>query len=109
MPLRPEISDRRTRSAKEDFEALIKILSVLAVAGIFTSIVQLVRAVGRLAGGIADFGCADAAVRARPEFAGGLLSANKRGEILSRFSVDMSPSKGRSRALPTARRCRSSN
>ena len=63
---------------EEDFEALVKILSVLAVAGIFTSIVAVwyERWDAKLAA-VADFGRARAAVRARPEPAVGLFRAHQ--------------------------------
>src|SRR5450432_3682275 len=80
---------------EEDFEALIKILSVLAVAGIFTSIVAVwyERWDARLAAALISD------VRKRLfEHVQNLPSAyfarTKRGEILSRFSVDLSAFEG---------------
>jgi ATP-binding cassette subfamily B protein len=80
---------------EEDFEALIKILSVLAVAGIFTSIVAVwyERWDARLAAALISD------VRARLyEHVQNLPSAyfarTKRGEILSRFSIDLSAFEG---------------
>ena len=80
---------------EEDFEALVKILSVLAVAGIFTSIVAVwyERWDARLAASLISD------VRTRLfEHVQNLPSAyfarTKRGEILSRFSVDLSAFEG---------------
>jgi ATP-binding cassette subfamily B protein len=80
---------------EEDFEALIKILSVLAVAGIVTSIVAVwyERWDATLAASLISD------VRTRLfEHVQGLPAAffarTKRGEILSRFSVDMSAIEG---------------
>jgi ATP-binding cassette subfamily B protein len=80
---------------EEDFEALLKILSVLAVAGIFTSIVAVwyERWDAKLAA------CVISDVRTRLfEHVQNLPSAyfarTKRGEILSRFSVDLSAFEG---------------
>jgi len=80
---------------EEDFDALVKILSVLAVAGIFTSIVAVwyERWDAKLAA------CLISDVRTRLfEHVQNLPSAyfarTKRGEILSRFSVDMSAFEG---------------
>src|SRR5881392_2054401 len=80
---------------EEDFEALVKILSVLAVAGIFTSIVAVwyERWDAKLAA------CVITDVRTRLfEHVQNLPSAyfarTKRGEILSRFSVDLSAFEG---------------
>jgi ATP-binding cassette subfamily B protein len=80
---------------EEDFEALIKILSVLAVAGIITSIVAVwyERWDATLAASLISD------VRTRLfEHVQGLPAAffarTKRGEILSRFSVDMSAIEG---------------
>src|SRR6202047_2066566 len=80
---------------EEDFEALVKILSVLAVAGIFTSIVAVWY--GRWDAKLAASLISD--VRSRLfEHVQNLPSAyfarTKRGEILSRFSVDMSAFEG---------------
>src|SRR3984957_10959462 len=80
---------------EEDFEALIKILSVLAVAGIITSIVAVwyERWDAKLAASLISD------VRTRLfEHVQGLPAAffarTKRGEILSRFSVDLSAFEG---------------
>jgi len=80
---------------EEDFEALVKILSVLAVAGIFTSIVAVwyERWDARLAAALISD------VRGRLfEHVQNLPSAyfarTKRGEILSRFSIDLSAFEG---------------
>ncbi|WJR81098.1 ABC transporter ATP-binding protein [Bradyrhizobium sp. NP1] len=80
---------------EEDFEALYKILGVLAVAGIFTSIVAVwyERWDARLAAGlIAD-------VRTRlfehvQNLPASYFARTRRGEILSRFSVDLSAFEG---------------
>src|SRR6516165_9747819 len=80
---------------EEDFEALVKILSVLGAAGIFTSIVAVwyERWDARLAAAlIAD-------VRARlfehvQNLPAGYFARTRRGEILSRFSVDLSAFEG---------------
>ena len=75
---------------EEDFEALIKILSVLAVAGVVTSIVAIwyERWDARLAASII------ASARERlfghvQELPSAYFARTKRGETLSRFSVDM--------------------
>ncbi len=80
---------------EEDFEALVKILSVLAVAGIFTSIVAVwyERWDAKLAASLISD------VRSRLfEHVQNLPSAyfarTKRGEILSRFSIDLSAFEG---------------
>jgi ATP-binding cassette, subfamily B, bacterial len=80
---------------EEDFQALYKILGVLAVAGIITSIIAVwyERWDARLAAGII------ADVRTRLfEHVQNLPSAyfarTKRGEILSRFSIDLSAFEG---------------
>ena len=75
---------------EEDFQALYKILGVLAAAGILTSIVAVwyERHDARLAAGlIAD-------VRARifdhvQNLPAGYFAKTRRGEILSRFSIDL--------------------
>src|SRR6516165_3621972 len=80
---------------EEDFEALVKILSVLGAAGLFTSIVAVwyERWDARLAAAlIAD-------VRARlfehvQNLPAGYFARTRRGEILSRFSVDLSAFEG---------------
>jgi ATP-binding cassette, subfamily B, bacterial len=80
---------------EEDFEALIRILSVLAVAGIITSIVAIwyERWDARLAAALISD------VRTRlfdhvQNLPAGFFARTKRGEILSRFSVDMSAFEG---------------
>jgi ATP-binding cassette, subfamily B, bacterial len=80
---------------EEDFEALIKILSVLAVAGIVTSIVAVwyERLDARLAASLISD------VRARifehvQNLPAAFFARTKRGEILSRFSIDMSAFEG---------------
>jgi ATP-binding cassette subfamily B protein len=80
---------------EEDFEALIKILSVLAVAGIVTSIVAVwyERLDARLAASLISD------VRTRlfehvQNLPAAFFARTKRGEILSRFSVDMSAFEG---------------
>jgi ATP-binding cassette subfamily B protein len=76
---------------EEDFEALVKILSVLAVAGIVTSIVAIwyERWDARLAASIISD------VRSRlfdhvQNLPSAYFARTKRGEILSRFSIDLS-------------------
>ena len=85
---------------EEDFEALVKILSVLAVAGIFTSIVAVwyERWDAMLAATLISD------VRSRLfEHVQNLPSAyfarTKRGEILSRFSIDLSAFEGSVRSF----------
>jgi ATP-binding cassette subfamily B protein len=80
---------------EEDFQALYKILGVLAVAGIFTSIVAVwyERWDARLAG------CIISDVRKRlfehvQDLPAAYFGRTKRGEILSRFSVDLSAFEG---------------
>lgn len=80
---------------EEDFQALYKILGVLAVAGIFTSIVAVwyERWDARLAA------CIISDVRKRlfehvQDLPAGYFGRTKRGEILSRFSVDLSAFEG---------------
>jgi ATP-binding cassette, subfamily B, bacterial len=80
---------------EEDFEALVKILSVLAVAGIFTSIVAVwyERWDAKLAASLISD------VRLRlfehiQSLPAGYFARTKRGEILSRFSVDLSAFEG---------------
>jgi ATP-binding cassette, subfamily B, bacterial len=80
---------------EEDFEALIKILSVLAVAGIVTSIVAVwyERWDATLAASLISD------VRTRlfehvQSLPAAFFARTKRGEILSRFSVDMSAIEG---------------
>jgi ATP-binding cassette, subfamily B, bacterial len=80
---------------EEDFQALYKILGVLAAAGIFTSIVAVwyERWDARLAAGlIAD-------VRTRifehvQNLPASYFAKTKRGEILSRFSIDLTAFEG---------------
>ena len=80
---------------EEDFQALVRILSVLAVAGIFTSIVAVwyEKWDARLAASVIS----DARARLF-EHVQNLPSAyfarTRRGEILSRFSVDLSAFEG---------------
>ncbi len=80
---------------EEDFEALIKILSVLAAAGIFTSIVAVwyERWDAKLAASLISD------VRKRlfehvQNLPAGYFARTKRGEILSRFSVDLAAFEG---------------
>src|ERR1700754_3273567 len=80
---------------EEDFQALYKILGVLAVAGIFTSIVTVwyERWDARLAA------CIISDVRKRlfehvQDLPAAYFGRTKRGEILSRFSVDLSAFEG---------------
>ncbi|QOZ77843.1 ABC transporter ATP-binding protein [Bradyrhizobium sp. CCBAU 53351] len=80
---------------EEDFQALYKILGVLAVAGIFTSVVAVwyERWDARLAA------CIISDVRKRlfehvQEMPAAYFGRTKRGEILSRFSVDLSAFEG---------------
>jgi len=80
---------------EEDFQALYKILGVLAVAGIFTSIVAVwyERWDARLAAALISD------VRTRlfdhvQNLPAGYFARTKRGEILSRFSVDLSAFEG---------------
>ena len=80
---------------EEDFQALYKILGVLAAAGIFTSIVAVwyEKWDARLAAGII------ADVRTRlfdhvQNLPAAFFQRTKRGEILSRFSVDLSAFEG---------------
>ncbi|MBR1226408.1 ABC transporter ATP-binding protein [Bradyrhizobium sp. AUGA SZCCT0176] len=80
---------------EEDFQALYKILGVLAVAGIITSIVAIwyERWDARLAAGIISD------VRTRlfehvQSLPAGYFARTKRGEILSRFSIDLSAFEG---------------
>jgi ATP-binding cassette, subfamily B, bacterial len=80
---------------EEDFEALVTILSVLAVAGIFTSIVAVwyERWDAKLAASLISD------VRERifehvQDLPSGYFARTKRGEILSRFSIDLSALEG---------------
>src|ERR1700719_3698777 len=80
---------------EEDFEALVKILSVLAAAGIVTSIVAVwyERWDAKLAAALISD------VRKRlfehvQNLPSGYFARTRRGEILSRFSVDMSAFEG---------------
>ncbi len=80
---------------EEDFQALYKILGVLAVAGIFTSVVAVwyERWDARLAA------CIISDVRKRlfehvQDLPAAYFGRTKRGEILSRFSVDLSAFEG---------------
>jgi ATP-binding cassette, subfamily B, bacterial len=85
---------------EEDFEALIKILSVLAAAGVFTSIVAVwyERWDALLAASLISD------VRARlfehvQNLPAAFFARTRRGEILSRFSVDMSAFEGSIKGL----------
>src|SRR5204863_8111671 len=80
---------------EEDFQALYKILGVLAAAGIFTSIIAVwyERWDARLAAGII------AGVRSNlfehvQNLPASYFARTKRGEILSRFSIDLSAFEG---------------
>ncbi|MBR0815499.1 MULTISPECIES: ABC transporter ATP-binding protein [Bradyrhizobium] len=80
---------------EEDFQALYKILGVLAVTGIFTSIVAVwyERWDARLAA------CVISDIRSRlfehvQDLPAAYFGRTKRGEILSRFSVDLSAVEG---------------
>ncbi len=80
---------------EEDFEALMRILSVLAVAGIFTSIVAVwyERWDARLAASVISD------VRLRlfehvQSLPAAYFGRTRRGEILSRFSIDLSAFEG---------------
>jgi ATP-binding cassette, subfamily B, bacterial len=80
---------------EEDFQALYKILGVLAAAGIFTSIVAVwyERWDARLAAALISD------VRTRlfghvQNLPAGFFARTKRGEILSRFSIDLSAFEG---------------
>ncbi len=88
---------------EEDFEALIRILSVLAVAGIITSIVAIwyERWDARLAAALISD------VRTRlfehvQNLPAAFFQRTKRGEILSRFSVDMSAFEGTVKGFASA-------
>ncbi|MDE2329811.1 MAG: ABC transporter ATP-binding protein [Bradyrhizobium sp.] len=80
---------------EEDFEALVRILSVLAVAGIFTSIVAVWYE--KWDANLASSVLSDVRLRLF-EHVQNLPSAyfgrTKRGEILSRFSIDLSAFEG---------------
>jgi ATP-binding cassette subfamily B protein len=85
---------------EEDFQALYKILGVLAAAGIFTSIVAVwyERWDARLAAALISD------VRARlfehvQNLPSAFFARTKRGEILSRFSVDLSAFEGSVRSF----------
>ncbi|HEY5126096.1 MAG TPA: ABC transporter ATP-binding protein [Bradyrhizobium sp.] len=85
---------------EEDFEALVKILSVLAVAGIFTSIVAVwyERWDAKLTAALISD------VRTRlfehvQNLPSSYFARTKRGEILSRFSVDLSAFEGSIRSF----------
>ncbi|WP_213742009.1 ABC transporter ATP-binding protein [Bradyrhizobium sp. dw_411] len=80
---------------EEDFEALVKILSVLAVAGIVTSIVAVMyeRWDAKLSASLISD------LRSRlfehvQNLPAAYFARTKRGEILSRFSIDMSAFEG---------------
>src|SRR6202048_1117047 len=87
---------------EEDFEALIKILGVLAVAGIFTSIVAVwyERWDAKLAASLISD------VRKRlfehvQNLPSGYFARTRRGEILSRFSVDLAAFEGSIKGFAT--------
>jgi ATP-binding cassette subfamily B protein len=95
---------------EEDFQALYKILGVLAVAGIITSIIAVwyERWDARLASSVISD------VRSRlfehvQDLPGVLFRAHQARWICRAFQSIFRPSKDRSRVLPTARRCRSWN
>lgn len=95
---------------EEDFQALYKILGVLAAAGIITSIIAVwyERWDARLAASII------ADVRSRlfehvQNLPSSYFARTKRGEILSRFSIDLAAFEGSVKTSPTAPRCHSSN
>ena len=96
---------------EEDFQALYKILGVLAVAGIITSIIAVwyERWDARLAAGHhcrrADRGCSSTSRTCRRPISPAPSAA--RSSRASRSTLR--PSKARSRPSPTARRCRSWN
>ena len=80
---------------EEDFEALVRILSVLAVAGIFTSIIAVwyERWDAKLAASVISD------VRLRlfehvQSLPAAYFGRTRRGEILSRFSIDLSAFEG---------------
>jgi ATP-binding cassette subfamily B protein len=80
---------------EEDFEALVRILSVLAVAGIFTSVVAVWYE--KWDANLAS--CVLSDVRLRifehvQNLPSSYFGRTKRGEILSRFSIDMSAFEG---------------
>jgi len=85
---------------EEDFEALVRILSVLAVAGIFTSIVAVWYE--RWDANLAASVISDVRLRLF-EHVQNLPSAyfgrTRRGEILSRFSIDLSAFEGAIRSF----------
>jgi ATP-binding cassette subfamily B protein len=80
---------------EEDFEALIKILSVLAVAGIVTSIVAVwyERWDAKLAASLIS-DVRTSLFEHVQNLPAAFFARTKRGEILSRFSVDMSAIEG---------------
>src|SRR6516164_1784782 len=85
---------------EEDFEALVKILSVLGAAGLFTSIVAVwyERWDARLAAALISD------VRTRlfdhvQNLPAGYFARTRRGEILSRFSVDLSAFEGAAKSF----------
>ena len=95
---------------EEDFQALYKILGVLAVAGIITSIVAVwyERWDARLAAGSSPMsgrGCSSMSRTCRRPISRAPSAAKSSRASRSTFR----PSKARSRPLPTARRCRSWN
>jgi ATP-binding cassette, subfamily B, bacterial len=80
---------------EEDFEALIKILSVLAAAGIFTSIIAVwyERWDAKLAASLIS-DVRTLLFEHVQNLPSAFFARTKRGEILSRFSVDMSAFEG---------------
>jgi ATP-binding cassette, subfamily B, bacterial len=80
---------------EEDFEALVRILSVLAVAGIFTSIVAVWYE--KWDANLASSVISDVRVRLFEHvqnLPSSYFGRTKRGEILSRFSIDLSAFEG---------------
>src|ERR1700759_2647892 len=80
---------------EEDFEALIRILSVLAVAGIFTSIVAVWYE--KWDANLASSVISDVRLRLFEHIQNlpaSYFGRTKRGEILSRFSIDLSAFEG---------------
>ena len=96
---------------EEDFQALYKILGVLAVAGIVTSIIAVwyERWDARLAAGIIadvrDAACSSMSRTCRRP----ILPAPSAAKSCRASRSTSRPSKARSRPLPTARRCRAWN
>jgi ATP-binding cassette subfamily B protein len=80
---------------EEDFEALVKILSVLAVAGVFTSIVAVwyERWDAKLAASLIS-DVREKLFEHVQNLPSAYFARTKRGEILSRFSIDLSAFEG---------------